>query len=264
MVDPVGASSAERLAARLWQARAARRLIAMSGFPAPPDLAEAYALQSSVTRASGARVVGWKVGAGDPALQERFGLPGPFVGPLLEGLVHDSGAVLTPMPGAALECELTLRIGRDFAAGEGADDAMLLAVVDAVVPSFEVIGRRFEDEPDGQGARLVGDGGINVEAVMGRPVPFDVAAGWPGITAALSADGAVVAEGTPEGAGLMPPAVLLRWLLDQPPVAERGLRAGDLIMTGTLTGVLPLSPGMKVAADFGVLGVVEASIGPAI
>ncbi|MEL6768838.1 MAG: fumarylacetoacetate hydrolase family protein [Pseudomonadota bacterium] len=249
------------LAVALWQARAARRLIPMAAYPAPASLEAAYAMQEAVTAASGARMLGWKIGAGDPALQKRFDLPGPFVGPLLDGLVHESGATLAPMPGAALECELTIRLGRDLEHDAAADEATLLAAIDAIVPSLEVIGRRFEGDPEGQGLRLVADGGINVEAVMGAPVPWRAAEGWPDVKATLTVDGAEIASGTAAGAGLMPPATLLRWLLAQPPLADRGLKAGDLVMTGTLTGVFPLSPGVTVVADFGALGQVAAEMG---
>jgi 2-keto-4-pentenoate hydratase len=39
---------------------------------------------------------------------------------------------------------------------------------------------------------------------------------------------------------------------------DRGLRAGDYIMTGTCTGLTPLHPGDHAVADFGVLGMVRA------
>ncbi|MEM9765378.1 MAG: fumarylacetoacetate hydrolase family protein [Pseudomonadota bacterium] len=248
------------LAKALWQARSARRLLPMADYPAPASLEAAYALQGAVAAASGAKIRGWKIGAGDPALQKRFDLPGPFVGPLVEGLVHESGATLLEMPGAALECELTFRLGRDLAEDLAADDAALLSAIDAIIPSLEVIGRRFEGDPDGQGLRLVADGGINVEAVMGAPVPWSAAEGWPGVTATLTADGAEIATGTAVSAGLMPPATLLRWLLAQPPLSGRGLKAGDLVMTGTLTGVFPLSAGVAVEADFGMLGRATAQV----
>jgi len=56
------------LAEALWQARSARRLLPQAGFPGPASLEAAYALQGAVTAAAGARVLGWKIGAGDPAL----------------------------------------------------------------------------------------------------------------------------------------------------------------------------------------------------
>lgn len=246
------------LAEALWQARSTRRLLPMADYPGPASLEAAYALQGAVTAAAGARVLGWKIGAGDPALQKRFDLPGPFVGPLLEGLVHENGATLLEMAGAALECELTFRLGRDLVQDHAADDTALLSAIDAIIPSLEVIGRRFEGDPEGQGLRLVADGGINVEAVMGTPVPWSAGVSWPGVTATLTANGSDIATGTAVSAGLMPPATLLRWLLAQPPLSGRGLKAGELVMTGTLTGVFPLSAGVAVEADFGTLGRVKA------
>ncbi len=43
-------------------------------------------------------------------------------------------------------------------------------------------------------------------------------------------------------------------------MAQRGLRKGDRIMTGTCGGLLPLASGDTAAADFGVLGSVRMSV----
>jgi 2-keto-4-pentenoate hydratase len=48
------------------------------------------------------------------------------------------------------------------------------------------------------------------------------------------------------------------WLAAHPFASERGVRAGDLIMTGTLTGITPLSAGDEAVGDFGALGEVRA------
>ena len=38
------------------------------------------------------------------------------------------------------------------------------------------------------------------------------------------------------------------------------LRAGDLVMTGSITRMLPLSPGDRARAEFAGIGAVEASV----
>jgi 2-keto-4-pentenoate hydratase len=55
------------------------------------------------------------------------------------------------------------------------------------------------------------------------------------------------------------PVAMVTWLVNQPQLAACGLRAGEFVMTGTCTGLLPLAAGDRATADFGALGQVHAS-----
>ena len=48
------------------------------------------------------------------------------------------------------------------------------------------------------------------------------------------------------------------WLANQQSKSGRGLKAGDIVSTGTCTGLDGVKPGDHVLADFGSLGSVEA------
>jgi 2-keto-4-pentenoate hydratase len=47
------------------------------------------------------------------------------------------------------------------------------------------------------------------------------------------------------------------WLANQQSRFGRGLKAGDIVSTGTCTGLDRVKPGDRVVADFGSLGRVE-------
>ena len=49
------------------------------------------------------------------------------------------------------------------------------------------------------------------------------------------------------------------WLATQQSRFGRGLKAGDIVSTGTCTGIDMIKPGDDVVADFGSLGRVEIS-----
>ena len=55
------------------------------------------------------------------------------------------------------------------------------------------------------------------------------------------------------------PVTSLTWMLNWARAHGRAVRAGDIVSTGTCTGHLFAAPGDTVRADFGPLGVVEAS-----
>ena len=50
------------------------------------------------------------------------------------------------------------------------------------------------------------------------------------------------------------------WLAGKLTQFGMSLRAGDLIMTGSITRMLPLSPGDRARAEFAGIGTVEASV----
>jgi 2-keto-4-pentenoate hydratase len=79
------------------------------------------------------------------------------------------------------------------------------------------------------------------------------------LPATLSVNGEVVVTGSPEDLMWDHIFEAAGWLANHKAMAGRGLRAGDLIMTGSCTGMHPLNAGDQVTGDFGPLGKVEAT-----
>src|SRR5580700_5805239 len=98
---------------------ARREGVTIEGLPEacrPATVDEGYAIQDALVALSGARVVGWKLGATTPYWQKRGQLSEPIAGRLLEPFVHRSPASL---PGGAfhlrlVESEYAFRLGRDL------------------------------------------------------------------------------------------------------------------------------------------------------
>jgi 2-keto-4-pentenoate hydratase len=53
------------------------------------------------------------------------------------------------------------------------------------------------------------------------------------------------------------PANAVSWLAGKLADRDRSLRAGVMVMTGTLTPILPIAPGSTYLAAFSTLGAVE-------
>ena len=70
----------------------------------------------------------------------------------------------------------------------------------------------------------------------------------------LNVNGTHVATGKPADLIWEQLIDAIGWLAKHPHLAERGLRAGDLIMTGSMTGMTPIQPGDQAEADFGAFG----------
>jgi 2-keto-4-pentenoate hydratase len=253
---------AEPLAEALWNARAKGCVIAIEPSQRPASAEAAYATQAAAAALSGLTQVGWKIGAAAQVAIDLLAVDGPFFGPLLAPHCLRNGAeyALTPAQGPGLETEFLMGLGADLpqrSAPYERDE--VAAAIAYVAPAFEIVASRFEGGLKGNGIMVIADGGGNAAIVQGEPVrdwrSFDLARH----NARLSINGAETASGT--GAALLfgDPVGAVVWLANQALPGGRGLRRGEIVMTGTCTGLIPLKPGDRASADFGDLGNVRAS-----
>lgn len=228
-----------------------------------PDIGEeeAYAVQAELVRrklAAGAHLVGRKGGATNPAAQANFGLSQAVYGALFDRGGVPSGAVieLAQLIHPRIECEVAFRMARDLA-GPGVTPEAALDAVAGAAAAFEVVDARTV----GWGAKMAEMICDNVfqarYAVSEQLVPvagLNLAA----IEVVLLKNGAEAARST--GANVLgSPANALAWLANR--LAEHGqsLRAGDLVLAGSLTPLVPVGPGDHVEAVFDELGGVRLS-----
>lgn len=215
------------------------------------DDADAVALQAAVRDALDQPIAGWKVGATTAKAQAIMAASGPFYGPVFESRVWSDGAEVVLPPGLrGFECELALRIGADLPVREGGYERHHVAIaIDAVVPAIELVATRQRIEGMGHARLAWADLGFNHGVVLGAPVmppPTDTLAD---ALVVAKVDGAEVGRGT--GAEVLGhPLEALVWLTRQ----GVALRAGDLVSTGTCTGIARLAEGAVAEGDFGPLG----------
>ena len=252
------------IAAALWDARMSGETIELDAADKPADVAAAYAIQAIQTAASGVRQIGWKLGATNGKALAMLGLDDAFAGALLAPFRSGNGARIE-LPVACtpgLETEFLVKLADDVPARDRPYTSDEIApVVEYVAPSFEIVGCRL---PGGLAANgglvVIADGAGNIAFVEGERGGGD----WRSLDlAACELTVTVNGEEKARGAGSLlmwgDPLAAVGWLATHPLVAERGLRAGDVVMTGTCGGILPIAPGDEARADFGALGTVEAS-----
>ncbi len=246
-------------AQRLWNARTSETKIPADFNGQPETEEEGYALQAEMIAASGQAVIGWKIGATVAALFPVIGVTQPFLGPLFERFTYASGDAVKILPGDKLETEITVRLKSDLPARDAAySRAEIEAAVAAIIPSFELVGARFEGELAGAGFKAIADAGANVGTVLSDDVadwsPYDLS-DYP---VSLTINGTSAIEGNVSVLVWDHVFDALSWCLERPALTARGLKAGDIVMTGTMTGMTPLSPGDEAVADFGPMGEVRA------
>ncbi|GMQ77136.1 MAG: fumarylacetoacetate (FAA) hydrolase [Gammaproteobacteria bacterium] len=245
------------LATALWSARTEGGVIAVDAGQRPADYADAYAIQGEVAALFESEVVGWKLGATNDKALQLMGFDRPFVGPLLSVNFHDMNDVLVVYPehGPSLETEFLVTLGSDLPPRTAPyTDDEVMAAVDDVRPAFEVVGCRVDDGFTAAGLLLIADSAANVAVIPGQP-----SANWRDADLSkhplkVEVNGVEAASGSSNLLMWGNPFGAVSYLASHPQAAERGLRRGDCIMTGTCGGLLALNPGDRAAADFGVLG----------
>jgi len=206
--------------------------------------------------ASGERVAGFKVGFTNIAVREKQGLPDSTYGYLLESMILPTGGSLAMSDFVApkIETEICFRLGRGLS-GPGLTIEQVIEATDSVCASFEICDARIRDwkcpYPD-----FFADNGFSARIVeSGRWVPAG-AVDLLGETVVLTMNGEQIATGRGENA-MGHPANAVAWLADR--LARRGkaLEAGIIVMTGTLTPIIPIAAGATYVGQFSTLGVVE-------
>lgn len=227
------------------------------------DVAEEamYAAQREFVRrklAGGAQQVGWKAGATTAPAQAAFGLKGPTYGVLFDtGVVPDGGSIaVSQLVHPRVEVEIAFHMARDLA-GPGVTPEQALDAAASVCAAFEIVDPRTQNW-DVKMPEMIADNVFQARYVLGvqhvAARTLDLAA----VEAVLTKNGEEAARGT--GANVLGhPAAALAWLANR--LADDGeqLRAGQVVLTGTLTPVVAVGAGDTLVADLGELGSVRVS-----
>lgn len=246
----------------LWEHwRAGTRLACLPEEIRPGTRAEGYAVQALLETRSVAPLFGWKVAATSKAGQDHIGVDGPLAGRLLGENVFANGAEL-PLRGNQMrvaEPEFAFRMARDLLPrAEPYSVAEVCAAVDTLHPAIELPDSRYDQFTRAGAPQLIADDACAYLFVLGPPAP----GGWRDFDLAAhkvvgTVDGSLKRDG--EGANvLQSPLIALAWLAGELSGLGIILRAGQIVTTGTCMEPLPIKPGSKITADFGVLGTVSA------
>jgi 2-keto-4-pentenoate hydratase len=242
----------------LAHARRAGALTAQLTGAVVADDAAAYEVQDAATKALDQPLDGWKIGATATAGQIAMGRKGPFIGPMPKPDTHANGGTLPVRPGTrGVEIEVAFKLKSALPRREAAyGQDEVKAAIESMHAAIEVVAVRQETPPAPTSQHLIADFGGNGGFVAGPAI-----AGWEkldlaAVTAICLVDGEEKGKG--EGSlALGSPLKALTWLADNGP----GLKAGDWISTGTLTGLAPVKAGSVVAGELVGLGKVGCTFG---
>jgi 2-keto-4-pentenoate hydratase len=252
----------EKAADLLWQARLSGHRV--DGLPQdcrPHSLAEGYAIQAAMSARTGRRVVGWKLAVTSEAGQRRLGIDAPLYGRLFDGYVLAGNARLDAgrMNMRVVEAEFAFRLGRDLPPRASQYDIEdLIDAVEDLHLAIEVPDSRFQHHAGADAPGMVADDAFAGWFILGPSLDGWRSLDLPGRTVRAICNGRIASEGR-SAETLGDPLQQLLWLARDQAVRGEGLKAGDIVTTGTCITPVKIVPGDRVTVEFVDLGEVAAA-----
>ena len=231
---------------------------------APRDEAEGYRIQRAVHDLLlpyvGA-MVGYKIGCTSAVMQRYLDIPHPCGGGVFAKGVHDSGAALraSDFVRVGVECEIAVRLGHDLPPSQAPFTADAAAhAIEAYLPAIEIVDDRYVQWETMGAPTLVADDFFAAGCVLGSPVARTKAPDLLEVIGRAVINGNEVSRGT--GADVLGhPHNALAWLANHLAAHDKGLLAGQIVLTGSLVKTVWLEAGDKVVMELKGLGTVEAA-----
>ncbi|MEM9627226.1 MAG: fumarylacetoacetate hydrolase family protein [Pseudomonadota bacterium] len=226
----------------------------------PRDETEAYAVQDRLhkhlTAEGRDRLLGHKIGCTTPVMQHYLGIDSPCAGGLFEASVTMSGSRLRhgDFRHVGVECEIAVRLAKDVRpTPDGHQRDSIGEAVQSCMAAIEIVDDRYLDYRSLDTSTLIADDFFNAGAVLGPEVQDWTSLDLADLEGRMSVDGDIVGEGV--GAAILGhPLEALAWLANRENARGRSLRAGDLVLLGSLVQTQWVSAGSHVAISIDGLG----------
>jgi 2-keto-4-pentenoate hydratase len=236
----------------------------LAGGAAPQTEAEGYRIQDAVhgllAADFGARV-GYKIGCTSAVMQQYLGIPHPCSGGVFASSVHASGVSLRAQDfvRVGVECEIAVRLACDLprARAPFTADAVTEAI-EAYLPAIEIVDDRYADWQTLGAPTLVADDFFAAGCVLGNAIARASAPDLLTVVGRAVVNGREVARGT--GADVLGhPHHALAWLANHLAASDTSLRAGEIVLTGSLVKTLWLKAGEEAVMELQGLGAVSVA-----
>jgi 2-keto-4-pentenoate hydratase len=229
----------------------------------PASISDAYDIQQryvALLREKHGEPVGYKVGLTSAAMQAFCGIDHPIAGVVLASRVHESSASVrrADFGRLGLEFEIAVRLKSDVPVADGPCTAAMIAPhIDGVCAAIEIVDDRSADYSNLDVLSLVADNSWNAGIVLSK-----FSTKWPDLEAVLgraSKDGVAIGEG--HGRDILGhPFNSAAWLATQLNSRGVGLKAGEVVMTGSVMKTVFPEAGAGYRFELGGIGIVEVGV----
>jgi 2-keto-4-pentenoate hydratase len=225
---------------------------------------DGYRIQSEVHRLLAPELgplVGYKIGCTSEVMQQYLAIPHPCAGGVPARGSHQSGVVLkaSDYVRVGVECEIAVRLGKDMVPGGTPFTRDSVAdSIECYLPAIEIVDDRYVKWETLGAPTLIADDFFAAGIVLGRPL---ARAAVPDL---LAVQGRTLVNGRETGHGtgadvLGHPHNALAWLANHLARHGTALRAGEIVMTGSLVKTVWLEAGDAATMEFSGLGKVQVT-----
>lgn len=217
---------------------------------------DAYRIQQRLIArrlAVGETVIGKKIGVTSKAVMNMLGVYQPDFGMLTDSMVYNEGEAIAAntliQPKA--EGEIAFILKRDLI-GPGISAADVIAATEGVMACFEIVDSRIRDWKIKVQDTVADNASCGVFVLGDRMVsPLDVDLNTCGMV--LEKNGEIVATGA-GAAALGAPANAVAWLANTLGALGIPLKAGEVILSGSLAIMVPVQAGDSLRVTIGGIG----------
>ena len=230
---------------------------------APATISDSYDIQQhyvALLRDRHGEAVGYKVGLTSDAMQKFCGIDHPIAGVVLASRLHRSGVTVrrADYGRLGLEFEIAVRITSNVPATASPMTAEMIApYIGGVCAAIELVDDRSADYANLDMLALVADNSWNAGIVLS-----EFAMPWPDLEAVrgrASKDGADIGEGFGRDI-LGHPFNSVAWLATQLASRGTGLKAGQVVMTGSVMKTVFPDSDASYRFEFEGIGSVEVMV----
>jgi len=220
----------------------------------PRDVNSALAIQSRVGQLLGGSIGGWKCSA--PSGEKIMAAP-IYAADLHSGARCPVSATGTT---ASIEPEIAYVMARDLPPRDQPySESEVRAAIGEARLVLELIGSRYSDSKAAEFFEKLADSLSNLGLYLGPVISGGVTPGMGTFPISMEAQGAAFFKGQgkhPDGH----PFVALFWLVNFLSARGQGLKAGEVITTGSYAGVVEAPVNQPLRIAFGDIGVIEVQL----
>jgi 2-oxopent-4-enoate/cis-2-oxohex-4-enoate hydratase len=223
---------------------------------------DSYAIQSHMIErrvAAGETIVGKKIGVTSAPVQQMLGVYEPDFGQLLSGMVYRNGDTISldSMIAPRAEGEIGFVLKHDLV-GPGITPIDVLRATDYVVPCFEIVDSRIANWDIKIVDTVADNASCGVYVLGDKPMdPFEVDLAMVGMTIMVSEPSGAEPELFSTGVGAAvqgSPVNSVAWLANTLGRLGIPFRAGETILSGSLTTMAWVKSPQTITCEFGDLG----------
>ena len=220
-------------------------------------LEQAYALQLRVLarrqEVDGETIIGKKIGVTSEAVMNQLKVDQPDFGHLTSSMLREDGAAIAAagLIAPKAEGEIAFVLKHDLC-GPGITVADVLRATECVMPCFEIVDSRIRDWKIAI-QDTIADNASSALFVLGDAAvsPHAIDLCLTGMTLELNGEIAHTGAGA---AALGHPANAMAWLANTLGRFDMGLKAGEVILSGALSAMVPVKAGDNLRMSLGGIG----------